>query len=52
MKDYLTDIIKIALQENIKDGDITTKAIIKSGTKANSVKALDISLDVIVKNQI
>ncbi len=52
MEDYLTDIIKIALQENIKDGNITTKAIIKSGTNAKSFKALDISLDVIVKNQI
>lgn len=34
MEDYLTDIIKIALQEDIKNGDITTKAIIKSGAKA------------------
>ena len=33
MEAYLTDIIKIALQEDIKDGDITTKATIKSGTK-------------------
>ncbi len=42
MEDYLTDIIKIALQENIKDGDITTKAIIKSGAKVNSAKAFDV----------
>lgn len=34
MEDYLTDIIKIALQEDIKDGDITSKVTIKSGTKA------------------
>ncbi len=27
MEAYLTDIIKIALQEDIKDGDITIKAI-------------------------
>jgi len=48
MEDYLTDIIKLALQEDIKDSFITTKTTVKSESKANSVKALDVSLDLIV----
>jgi hypothetical protein len=47
MEDYLTDIIKLALQEDIKDGFIIIEATVKSGDKAKSVKALDVSLDVI-----